>query len=90
MELGVFKNIHQRDMCSEEIRLRAQNMSLTIPNSIVNIVGRTYHLIGKFHKHEDLHFDYMYIYIYIYLYLYISSLICEESGYNLDLLIIAH
>jgi hypothetical protein len=39
-------------------------MSSTIPKSIVNIVGRAYHFIGKFSKHEDLHFDFIYIYIY--------------------------
>ena len=29
---------HQKDMCSKEIRLRAQNL-LTILSSVVNVVG---------------------------------------------------
>ena len=37
-----FENIYQRDTCSKEIRLHAQN-TINILGSIINIIRRTYH-----------------------------------------------
>ena len=38
--LGVFKIGHHKDMCVNESGLHAQNL-LTVPGSIVNIIGVT-------------------------------------------------
>ena len=48
-------NWHQKDMCSSESRLRAQNIFIIL-SSIVNMIGGG-GPIWPLNEHEDPHFD---------------------------------